>query len=183
MNDLDKKCLGIVIGVIALYMALLLPVLKAYADRKETEPQPYMTVEQEILLEEALNKQPQIVIEPIIIYGEHAINEDLFSADELTYMAKCVQAEAGNQDLLGKRLVVDVILNRLESEKYPNTIKGVINAPGQFTVVSSGTINKAIPDEDTIKAIEMELNQKVHDDIYGFNTSSGKFKYGDHWFW
>jgi spore germination cell wall hydrolase CwlJ-like protein len=40
--------------------------------------------------------------------------------DQLELLALCVEAEAGNQDQMGKRLVVDVILNRVDSPNYPN---------------------------------------------------------------
>ena len=46
--------------------------------------------------------------------------------DSIDLLAKCVEAEAGNQGLYGKQLVVDVILNRVDSDSFPNTIEEVI---------------------------------------------------------
>ena len=71
--------------------------------------------------------------------------------DSLEMLAKCVQAEAGNQGLLGKRLVVDVILNRVDSDRFPNTIEGVITQSGQFAVYPY-MLNKAVPDDETISS-------------------------------
>lgn len=55
--------------------------------------------------------------------------------DSLELLAICVEAEAGNQGLQGKRLVADVILNRAEdtSGQWPDTISGVISQKNQFT--------------------------------------------------
>ena len=107
--------------------------------------------------------------------------------DEFVYLTKCVQAEAGNQDFRGKRLVAAVILNRVASEKFPNSIVEVINAPRQFAVVANKSINTVEVDQETINACRMELAHRSDTDILYFNNSSqvsGKFcyKYGGHWF-
>lgn len=48
--------------------------------------------------------------------------------DEYELFAKCVEAEAGTEGFTGKQYVVDVILNRVDSDKYPNTVKRCYNA-------------------------------------------------------
>lgn len=106
---------------------------------------------------------------------------------EFEYLTKCVQAEAGNQGLYGKRLVAAVILNRVESDKFPNTIEEVINAPHQFAVVSNGSIEKVEVDEETETACRIELKHRCNEEVLYFNNSSdvsGKYcyKYKDHWF-
>ena len=59
------------------------------------------------------------------------ISEEIYY-DSLEYLACLVEAEAGNQDELGKRLVVDVVLNRLDSNEFPDNIYDVINQKNQF---------------------------------------------------
>ncbi len=49
--------------------------------------------------------------------------------DSLEILAVCVEAEAGNQSLDGKRMVVDVILNRVDHPDWPDSIEGVITDP------------------------------------------------------
>ena len=73
-------------------------------------------------------------------YGELA--EEVYQ-DELGLLACTVWAEAGNQDLHGKELVVDVVLNRLDNPNYPDTIKEVIFDKYQFSTVLDGGLNKA----------------------------------------
>lgn len=107
--------------------------------------------------------------------------------DSLEMLAKCVQAEAGNQGLLGKRLVVDVILNRVDSDRFPNTIEGVISQRGQFAVYP-GMMSKASPDEETYQAICMELSNRTDSDILFFSAHkynsccTPAYQHGDHYF-
>ena len=102
-------------------------------------------------------------------------------------LVAAVQAEAGNQDEQGIRLVTDVILNRVASSKFPNTVEGVVLAPGQFSVVHNGSLNKAKKNlSNDIKAIvesEVSSMDRLNTDILYFNNSdNGGWKYGGHWF-
>lgn len=63
-------------------------------------------------------------------------SEDLFygySEEDIDLMAACVYFEAGNQSMEGKRLVADVILNRVASSRFPDTVVEVLSATGQFS--------------------------------------------------
>ena len=102
-------------------------------------------------------------------------------------LVAAVQAEAGNQDERGIRLVTDVILNRVASSKFPNTVEGVVYAPGQFSVVYNGGLTKAKQNlSNDVKAIvesEMSRENRLNTDILYFNNSdNGGWKYGGHWF-
>ena len=61
-------------------------------------------------------------------------------ADEVKLLAALIQCEAGNQPYDGKVGVGAVVLNRVKSGAYPNTIYGVIYASGQFTPAQNGTV-------------------------------------------
>ena len=89
---------------------------------------------------------------------------------QIDLLARCVEAEAGNQSLLGKRLVVDVILNRVSSEAFPDGIEGVITQPGQFAVVANGSINEVIPSEETMQAVLTEMNGRIDEEIIHFQA-------------
>jgi N-acetylmuramoyl-L-alanine amidase len=88
---------------------------------------------------------------------------------------------------MGKRLVVDVILNRVDSDKFPNTITDVIDAPGQFAVVHNGAINRVSISQETFTAIEMELEHRTDTEVLYFRNShygTGKplYQINDHYF-
>lgn len=102
--------------------------------------------------------------------------------------AQIVMAEAGDQGLYGKRLVVDVILNRIDSEHYPCTLEGVISQTGQFTAYENGAVWRVDPDEECYQAIEMELANRTDSEIIYFRTDHYSeygipcYQYGDHYF-
>lgn len=108
--------------------------------------------------------------------------------DSLELLALCVEAEAGNQGLLGKRYVVDVILNRVDDEDFPNTIEEVILQKKQFSVVLDGRIWKMSPTEETFQAIREELENRTNTEVLYFTSEGfhpcGKDwkKIGDHYF-
>ena len=90
--------------------------------------------------------------------------------NDYEYMAKCVLAEAGNQDEYGKRLVIDVILNRKENTAFPDTYEDIINQPNQFEVVENGSINEQVPNEYIYNLILQELEKRTDPDILYFKT-------------
>ena len=100
--------------------------------------------------------------------------------DSIDLIALCTEAEAGNQDLEGKRLVVDVILNRVDDPDFPNTVREVITQLNQFETWSNGAINRVDPSESTIEAVNLELSSRLNYEILYF-TAGGYGKYGTHW--
>ncbi|MEH7380151.1 cell wall hydrolase [Bacillus sp. JJ1533] len=81
-----------------------------------------------------------------------------FSAEELDLLARIVRAEAQAEPFEGKVAVAAVVLNRLESPKFPDTIQGVIYQRGQFQPVRNGAINKPA-DEESKKAVRAALTE------------------------
>ncbi|MDE5416351.1 cell wall hydrolase [Alkalihalobacterium chitinilyticum] len=79
-----------------------------------------------------------------------------FSKKELDLLARIVRAEAQTEPFEGKVAVADVVLNRLESSQFPDTIKEVIYQPRQFQPVSNGQINKPA-DQESIEAVAAAL--------------------------
>lgn len=73
-------------------------------------------------------------------------------------MFKVTRAEAGANSKEGQQNVVYVIFNRINSEKFPNTLVEVIFQKGQFSVVSNGSWNKVeISEELKANVIEAYL--------------------------
>lgn len=109
---------------------------------------------------------------------------------DMTMVAQMVQAEAGNQDLEGMRLVADVILNRVDSPLFPNSVLEVLSQKGQFGPMTDGAYEKAAADvtETVYQAVEMEWDKKnrLDSEVIYFNgtwdNGVNPFKHGDHWF-
>lgn len=105
--------------------------------------------------------------------------------DSLELLALCVEAEAGDQGLYGKKLVADVVLNRVDSPDFPDNITDVIlqcgnNGVYQFSVVGDGRIYAVEPTEETFQAVREELESRTNKDILFF-TAEGFSPYGSAW--
>lgn len=113
------------------------------------------------------------------------LEEELFY-DELELVALIVSAEAENQSFRGKQLVADVILNRVDDPRFPDTITGVIEAPGQFTTYANGAYAKVDPSPETFLAVSSQVfGERLNTEIVFFRSSSSwnwEFKEGDHYF-
>lgn len=72
-------------------------------------------------------------------------------------LLRIVEAEAGDQDLRGRRLVANVILNRVKSKQFPNTVKKVVFAPRQFSPVSNGSYYRVRVSKKTKRAVDQAL--------------------------
>ena len=64
-----------------------------------------------------------------------------YTDEDYQVLLRIVQAEAGICDERGKILVADVIINRVLSKEFPDSIKAVVYEPSQFQPVANGRIN------------------------------------------
>ena len=105
-----------------------------------------------------------------------------YTPGDIILMGKVVQHEAGNQSELGKRLVIDTMLNRVESKDFPNTLTEVVLQPGQYCnpkEKASIEIYKLIEDEIRVRTNSQVLwfrKNRYHK--YGIPL----IKEGDHYF-
>ncbi|MCM3786692.1 cell wall hydrolase [Neobacillus mesonae] len=77
---------------------------------------------------------------------------------ELLMLQKIVMAEAEGEPYKGKVAVANVVLNRLRSANYPDTIEDVIYQKYQFSPVANGRMDRVTPNEDVIHAVNEALN-------------------------
>lgn len=61
----------------------------------------------------------------------------------LRLMSAIIYSEAGNQSFAGKKAVGIVIMNRVKSKKFPNSVKGVVYQRGQFSPVRNGSLKRS----------------------------------------
>ena len=100
-------------------------------------------------------------------YNKYGDLADEYYYDDLGLLACVVQAEAGNQDLYGKELVADVVLNRMDNDMFPSTIKEIIFQQNQFSTVTDDRNDNSI----------------IFFSAGGYsNYGANAYKYGDHYF-
>lgn len=83
--------------------------------------------------------------------------ETKYTEYDFELLARVIEAEAGGESDYHKLCVGTVVMNRVDSEKYPSTIEGVIYQPGQYQCVTNSHINKE-PSESSYEAAESILD-------------------------
>ena len=94
-------------------------------------------------------------------------------SNDLYLLAKCIHAEARGESYIGKVAVGAVILNRVASPDFPDTIYGVIYQPWAFTAVHDGQINLE-PEPASYQAATDALNgwDPTYGSLYYYNPST-----------
>lgn len=106
-----------------------------------------------------------------------------FTFEDAQMLMRIAEAEAGNQGVEGMKLVMIVVLNRVNSESFPDTIEGVIFQPHQFQPVSDGRYYTVeISTEAHLALAAIETGEPIDESIIAFEATSNKslekyFKY------
>lgn len=95
-----------------------------------------------------------------------------YSSSDLYLMAKAIHAEGRGESYTGQVAIGAVIMNRVKSSSFPNTISGVIYQKGAFTAVSDGQINLE-PNQTAYDAARDAMNgwDPTYGAIYYYNPA------------
>ncbi len=91
-----------------------------------------------------------------------------YTSSDLYLLAKCIYAEGRGESYTGQVAIGAVIMNRVKSPKFPNTVSGVIYQKGAFTAVTDGQINLE-PNQTAYNAARDAMN--------GWDPSYGSLYY------
>lgn len=116
---------------------------------------------------------------------EYSITEE-----EIELIALVTMAEAEGETELGKRLVIDTILNRVDSELgyMPDTVTEVIYQPDQFSSMWNGRVDDCYVTEEIRQLVREEIESRTNYDVLYFHAKKyGKFgtpmfSEGNHYF-
>lgn len=102
------------------------------------------------------------------------------NSSNLNLLARLVYGEARGEPYTGQVAVAAVVLNRVKSSSFPNTVSGVIYQAGAFSVVSDGQINLT-PNQTAYNAARDALNgwDPSYGSIYYFNPNTATSS----WIW
>lgn len=103
-----------------------------------------------------------------------------YSSQDVYLLAKCIHAEARGEPYLGQVAVGAVVLNRVKSSSFPNTIAGVIYQPYAFTAVIDGQMNLE-PNQSAYNAARDAMNgwDPTNGCIYYYNPATATSS----WIW
>lgn len=106
---------------------------------------------------------------------------------EVELIAQVTIAEAESETDIGRRLVIDTILNRVDSELFPDNIYDVIYQEDQFSCMWDGRFYDVWPDEDVQELVLEELGDRLNEDVLFYRTEyfgygTPLFQEGNHFF-
>ncbi len=109
------------------------------------------------IMDTAVSGQRVVDVQFLERENSHSLTEE-----DLDILMRIVEAEAGNQDVEGRLLVANVVLNRVASEQFPDSVKDVVfqkeKGVNQFSPVASGSIWTVEISEETDEAVGRALN-------------------------
>lgn len=129
----------------------------------QTEVQPgEENVETEIPVEEEPVPEEPAEAEPVPEEPTEADSSFYLDGQEYQVLLRIVEAEAGGEDTTGKMLVANVIMNRVRSSQFPDTVPEVVyqrhNGAAQFSPTADGRINTVNVSSDTVQAVTRVMN-------------------------
>lgn len=116
----------------------------------------------------------------ITLTGGGGTSSSTISSANLDLLARCVYAEARGEPYTGQVAIAAVVLNRVKSPSFPNTISGVIYQKNAFTCVNDGQINLT-PNSSAYSAAKDALNgwDPTNGCLYYYNPATATSK----WIW
>lgn len=129
---------------------------------------------------------PAVEIEPIV---EEVPEPELpLTQEEIDLIALITMAEAEGEPEEGKRLVIDTILNRVDSEHFPDTVHDVIYQKNQYSCVWSSRLSRCEVRDDIVQLVVEELEHRTNSEVVFFRTlhyhtfGVPQLKVGNHYF-
>lgn len=116
----------------------------------------------------------------ITLTGKSTSSSSKVSSANLDLLARCVYAEARGEPYTGQVAIAAVVLNRVKSPSFPNTVSGVIYQKNAFTCVNDGQINFT-PNSSAYSAAKDALNgwDPTNGCLYYYNPATATSK----WIW
>lgn len=99
------------------------------------------------------------------------------SKDDMKLIAQMTMAEAEGESEYGQRLVIDTILNRVDSSTFPDTVYGVLYQPYQFSSIKDGRFARCHVKKELYELVVEEVHNRTNYDVIFFRTGHYS-KYG-----
>lgn len=113
---------------------------------------------------------------PQAVSASDAVPTVPYTLEEKEMLGYIVQQEAGGYSLPHKQAIVQVVINRVRSDSFPDTIYGVLTQPGQFASLSNWYAKRSPPDAVTLEAVDSVLDGRYID-----QTMGATFFYAPRW--
>lgn len=141
-----------------------------------------------VSVKKAISVEPMAEKEVVVESKPEEPPATLATQEEIELIALCVMAEAEGECEYGQRLVIDVILNRVDDPHFPGTIYDVIYQKNQFAGMYGDRITRCYVKDELVQLVREELENRTDYDVVFFRTghyhSYGvpMFQVGAHYF-
>ena len=197
MNRTVSSAVAIAIAVLSIVTSTIsIFGLREVKESKEATTQETTVIETPIYIYETDPKTEEVPVvtttcdsnEPLFVEETSEPDEALMSQKDIELIALVTMAEAEGESEYGKRLVIDTILNRMDSAYWPDTPSEVIWEPDQFTSVWNGRLDRCYVRDDICQLVREELVSRTNYDVVFFRTGyfstygQPMFQEGNHYF-
>lgn len=188
----DKKLF--ITYVVSLILSATLSIVAVAETRAPIDIyEPITVVEETTIVDETTTDIPETTTEKIeatTVKAEPEVKKEpkQHAMDDVELLALVAVAEAEGESDYGKRLVIDTILNRVDSSKFPNTISGVVYQKNQFTSMWNGRTKRCVVTDHVRQLVLEELENRTNSDVIFFQMynyspyGTPMFKEGNHYF-
>lgn len=159
-----SRCVSLLLSAVFMTSLVGTCIVPAGFDAATTQEVQTETVIEEPVIEE-------IVEEPVVEdVPAEPVYEIYLTEAEIDMVAVVTMAEAEGEPEEGKRLVIDVILNRVESPRFANTVEGVIYAKNAFECMWNGRVNRCYVRDDIRQLVIEEMISRTNSNIHYFRA-------------
>ena len=161
-----KKALGVIVLVHMVFLAGYVCIAVIGDSRQLDDPVASVILDQALVADDSSSAMGVV---DVAASGQRVVEcgtlekppAYVFGEEDYDILLRIVEAEAGGEDEDGKLLVANVVLNRMNSEAFPDTVKDVVmqrsGGVTQFSPVASGRIWKVKVSEETIAAVQRAI--------------------------
>lgn len=164
--------------------------IRSIKEETTTIPSEATTVSEVTTMMAETTEQPTTDFETSTPIETEEPKENMFdiSKADIELIALVTMAEAEGECDEGKRLVIDTILNRVDSPYFPNTVSEVVYQPTHFSSMWNGRIDRCYVRDDIYQLVLEELNSRSNYDVIFFTANHygeygvPMFQVGNHYF-
>lgn len=174
-----KKITGVILLTIASSLCIIITPITTSDNDVIVNEETIEVVKTEVVEEVSFSLTDEVIVQE---------SEVDMSNNDIELIALVTMAEAEGECEEGKRLVIDTILNRVDSNSFPNTVYEVVYQPSQFSSIWNGRVDRCYIDDSIYQLVMEELRDRKNYDVIFFtsgkygNYGTQMFKVGNHYF-
>lgn len=155
--------------------AILLSVLMFF--RSDISVEDEFVYADDVMVHSVIPEPIFVDVSPIVTIKPLEEAEELLPCEDISLIALITMAEAEGECEEGKRLVIDTVLNRIDSEHFPDNTYDVIYQKNQFSSIWNGRVDRCEVRDDICQLVMEELQSRTNRNVVFF-TAGGYSKYG-----